>query len=148
MIIYNEKYNWSGKRKNTFRPITWWPGSYWLTIIDTSKGRPGVYSIKPVIALLSDTGERYSAKNHFQNLAKSVCRDFNLDISKVLWIEYQSSPSTGQVKMAVAMFKPLTRIGRETIYSVKWRPVRPNEIKEIKDSSGTDNPFHLKTGMK
>ena len=137
MIIYNGKYNWSGKKKKTFRPITWWPGSYLLTIIDTSKGRPGVYSIKPVIVLLSDTGEGYSARNHFQNLAKSVCRDFNLDISKVLWIEYHSPPSTGAEHMEVAMLKPLTRIGREIIYSVKWRPVRPNEMEELKNFLGT-----------
>ncbi|MBL0717007.1 MAG: hypothetical protein JJV89_03055 [Desulfosarcina sp.] len=131
MIIYNEKYNWSGK-KNTFRPITWWPGSYWLTIIDTSKGSPRVYSIKPIIVLLSDTGEGYSAKNYFQNLAKSVSMDFNLNISKVLWIEYHSPLSTEPAQMEVAMFKPLTKIGNETFYSVTWRPVRPNEIEELK----------------
>jgi len=146
MIIYNEKYNWSGKRKNSFRPITWWPGSYWLTIIDTSKGRPGVYSIKPVIVLLSDTGEGYSAKNYFQDLAKSVCRDFNLDIPKVLWIEYHSPEPAN---MEVAMFKPLTKIGKETIYSVKWRPPMPNEIKELKDSLGkTANLRHLGLAQK
>ena len=132
MIIYNEKYNWSGK-KNTFRPVTWWPGSYWLTIIDISKGHPGVYSLKPIIVLLSDTGEGYSARHYFQNLAKCVCRAFNLDISKVRWIEYRSPLSTEPAQMEVAMFEPLRRIGREIFYSVNRRPVRPNEIEELQN---------------
>ena len=129
MIIYNGKYNWSGKKKSNFKPITWWPGSYWLTVIDISKNRPGVYILKPLIVLISDTGEGYSARNHFQNLAKSICRDFNLDISRTLWIEYLPKES---VNMEVAVFKPLTRIGNETLYSVKWRPIMSNEIEVIK----------------
>ncbi|MBL0700649.1 MAG: hypothetical protein JJV92_07200 [Desulfosarcina sp.] len=129
MIIYNGKYNWSGKKRSNFKPITWWPGSYRLTIIDISKNRPGVYILKPVIALISDTGEGYSAINYFQNLAKSICRDFNLDISRTLWIEYLPKKSD---HMKVAVFKPITRIGNETIYSVKWRPIMPNEMELIK----------------
>ena len=34
--------------------------------------------------------------------------------------------------MKVAVFKPITRIGNETIYSVKWRPIMPNEMELIK----------------
>ncbi|MCD6273032.1 MAG: hypothetical protein J7K30_09340 [Deltaproteobacteria bacterium] len=129
MIIYNGKYNWSGKKTNNSKPITWWPGSYRLTIIDISKHRPGVYNLKPVIVLISNTGEGYSAINYFQNLAKSICRDFNLDISRTLWIEYLPKESA---HMEVAVFKPITRIGSETIYSVKWRPIMPNEMELIK----------------
>ena len=129
MIIYNGRYNWSGTTKSSSRPITWWPGSYWLTIIDLSKKRAGVYLLKPVIVLISDTGEGYSARNHFQNLAKSLCRDFNLDIFRTLWVEYLPK---GSPPLEVAAFKRLTKIGNDTIYSVKWRPIMPNEIEELK----------------
>jgi hypothetical protein len=128
MIIYNGKYNWSGKKRSNSKPITWWPGSYRLTIIDISKHRPGVYDLKPVVVLISDTGEGYSVTNHFQNLAKSICKDFNLNISRTLWIEYLPKESS---HMEVAVFKPITKIGRETLYSVKWRPIMPNEMELI-----------------
>ncbi len=100
-----------------------------MTIIDTSKHQPGVYNLKPVIVLISDTGEGYSAINHFQNLAKSICRDFNLDISRTLWIEYLPQEPA---HMEVAVFKPITKIGSETLYSVKWRPIMTNEMELIK----------------
>ena len=129
MIIYNGRYNWSGTTKSSSRPITWWPGSYWLTIIDLSKKRAGVYLLKPVIVLISDTGEGYSARNHFQNLAKSLCRDFNLDIYRTLWVEYLPK---GSPPLEVPAFKRLTKIGSDIIYAVKWRPIRPNEIEELK----------------
>ena len=131
MIIYNGRYNWSGTTKSSSRPITWWPGSYWLTIIDLSKKRAGVYLLKPVIVLISDTGEGYSARNHFQNLAKSLCRDFNLDIFRTLWVEYLPK---GSPPLEVAAFKRLTKIGNDTIYSVKWRPIMPNEMELIKNN--------------
>jgi hypothetical protein len=129
MIIYNGRYNWSGTTQNSSRPITWWPGSYWLTIIDLSKKRAGVHLLKPVIVLISDTGEGYSVRNHFQNLAKSLCRDFNLEISRTLWIEYLPK---GSPHLEVAAFQRLTKIGSDTIYTVKWRPIRPNEREELK----------------
>ena len=130
MIIYDGKYSWSGKKKDGLRPISWWPGDYRLKIIDLSKDRSDVYIIKPVIIMVSDTGKGFSVKNHFQNLAKNICRDFNFDISRVLWIDYYTKPIP---YMEVAMFKPLTKIGSEIIYSVKWRPIMLNELEVIKN---------------
>ena len=130
VIIYAGKYNWSGKKKGLEPPVSWWPGSYRLKIIDLTDERPDVLKIKPIIIVGSDTGEGFSAKNHSQNLAKSVCKDFNLDLKKVLWIEYYPKEP---VYMEVAMFKQLTKIGMEIIYSVKWRPIMANELDAIKD---------------
>ncbi len=130
MIIYVGKYNWSGKKKGLKLPVSWWPGSYHLKIIDLTDEQPDVLKIKPVIIVVSDTGKGFSAKNYSQNLAKSVCKDFNLDLKKVLWIEYYPKEP---VYMEVAMFKQLTKIGKEIIYSVKWRPIMANELEEIKD---------------
>jgi len=128
MIIYNGRYNWSGKKVNQLRPISWWPGSYNLKIIKIVKSRSNVYIIKPHVVIFSDTGEGFSARDHTQNLAKKVCRDFKLDINKVLWIEYYPKKPAS---MEVAMLKPATKIGSDTIYSVTWRPIRPNELELI-----------------
>ena len=129
MIIFNGKYNWSGKKGGDLRPVHWWPGSYRLTIIDLSKNMPGVKMIRPTVIIASDTGAGFSAKNYFENLAKNICRDFKIDISKILWVEYHPSEP---VEIEVAMFKNVTELKSETIYSVQWRPVMTNELEVIK----------------
>ena len=130
MIIYEGIYRWSGKKKDELQPVSWWPGSYYLKIIDISRSLPNVYIIKPIIIIATNTGEGISAINCIKNLAKNVCRDFKLDISKVLWVEYYPQRPSN---MEVAMFKPLSRVGVDMIYSVKWRPITKNELELIKN---------------
>ena len=129
MIIFDGKYNWSGKKKRDLRPVHWWPGSYRLTIVDLSKSIPGVKMIRPIVIIASDTGSGFSAKNYFENLAKNICRDFKIDMSKILWVEYHPLEP---VEIEVAMFKNIAGIEPEIIYSVQWRPVMANELEVIK----------------
>lgn len=128
MIIYDGKYDWQGTRETSSRPISWWASSYMLKIIDISKNRPKVHILKPIIIIVSDTGKGASAANCSENLAKSVCKDFGIDFNKMLWIDYHPHKPA---YMKVAMFKPLTTIGSDTLYSVTWRPIRPNELEMI-----------------
>jgi hypothetical protein len=128
MIIFDGKYSWGGDRKTDRRPISWWASSYNLKIIDLSKSRPDLHLIKPVVVIVSDTGEGASAVNCAQYLVKSVCRDFDLDIDRITWIEYYPDDPG---RMEVAAFKATTRIGSETFYSVAWRPIRPNELQML-----------------
>lgn len=132
MIIYDGKYNWQGKKRFHFKPVSWWPGSYHLTIIDLSKSMPDVYLMKPYVVIVSNTGNGISSINCTDNFAKSVCRDFKLNIERVLWIEYHPKKPA---HMDVATFKPVTTIGSETLYSVKWRSIMPNELEVIKGFS-------------
>lgn len=129
MIIYDGKYDWSGKKKNHYRPISWWPGFYNIKIIDLSMHNPKIRMIKPVIIVASDTGKGFSAKNYFQNFAKNICRDFGLDFDKILWIVYYPKEPA---YMEVAMFEKVTTIGGDNLYSVTWRSIIPNEIEVIK----------------
>ena len=132
MIIYDGKYNWQGKKRFPFKPISWWPGSYRITIIDLAKSLSGVHLLKPFVVIVTNTGEGISSINCTDNFAKSVCRDFKLKIERVLWIEhYPKKPA----HMEVASFKPVTTIGGETLYSVKWRPIMSNELELIKHYS-------------
>lgn len=132
MVIFDGEYKWEGKKIQQKRPISWWSSSYWLKIIDVSDRSPDVFFIKPYICILSNRGKEASVKNCIQNLAKSVCLDFNLSINKVTWIEYFSGYPES---MDVAMFKSITTIASETLYSVTWRSIMPNELEFIRPFS-------------
>ena len=129
MIVFDGKYGWSGKKFSKRNPISWWAGAYWLKIIDLAKSKPGVAMLKPIVAIVSDTGEGASATNCAPDLVKSVCHDFNLNIKKVLWMEYHTGATP---YLEVAKFIPMAEINEETLYSVSWRPIRPNELEMIR----------------
>ena len=131
MIIYDSKYRWSGKKEDQKTPVSWWPGACWLKIVDRSRmmEKWNVVFAKPVLVITSETGEGYSVKSHYQDLAKAVCRDFFLDIKRVMWVEYYPD-RPDQIDMV--LFDPITRIGNEVQYSVRFRPVTEKEFEEIK----------------
>ena len=128
MILFEGKYSWPGERKTYSKPVSWWPGCYWLKIIDLSIALPSIYHLKPYLCLIADMGEGVGIGSKFQNLAESICEKFSLEIKRVLWVEY--SPQYGK-GMKVATLKPETVIGGRTLYSVTWRPVMPNEMEMI-----------------
>lgn len=128
MIIYEGKYSWSGKKNSDIPPINWWAGAYRLKIIDLSKNNPDVVMLKPIAVIVSDTGEGSSATNYAPELVKNVCRDFHLEISKIIWIEYHPGPPP---HMEVARFKTVTKISDETLYSASWRPIWKEELNLI-----------------
>ena len=125
MILFDGTYNWSGKRETGGRPVSWWPSSYRLKIIDTSRRQANVIAMRPILILITDTGKGGSAVNYAQELAKTVCRDFDLDIDKVRLIEYaDQDPELSRV----ATLTLVTALGRENLYTVEWRDIRPNEL--------------------
>ena len=132
MIIFDGEYKWDGRKVNDKRPVSWWASSYRLKIINIPDKLSKVHVIRPYICILSNIGKQASIKNCIQNLAKSVCIDFNLNIKKVTWIEYFSGFPEN---MEVAMFSHMTTIGTEVLYSVSWRPIMPNELEYIRPFS-------------
>jgi hypothetical protein len=129
MIIFDDRYEWSGKKTGTRHPVNWWGGSCRLKIIDLGKSKPGIPMIKPMVIIVQDTGEGSSSKICAPELVKYVCRDFHLDIQKIFWIEYNPIPESG---FEVARFQPMAEISEETLFAVNWRPIRPNELEMIK----------------
>ena len=130
MIKFNGIYEWNGiKKKHSFaRPVNWWPDSCRLTIIDLSDKNPDLYMLKPVIVFAAETKKGYLTAGRYQDFVKRICKDFDLDKDKILWIAYRvGKPDT----MKAAIFVPGSKIGNEVFYSVKWRNLMPNEIKEI-----------------
>ena len=127
MIIFDGKYTWNGRKEkdSSHKPVCWWPGSCRLTIVDLSDAAPGLLMLKPVIVLADETQEGYTVGNRYQDLVKNVCREFNLNEDKVLWITYNLEYDD---KMKVAVIAPRTRVGDQVLYSVTWRDLMPNEI--------------------
>ena len=130
MIKFNGMYKWNGTKQkhSSHKPVSWWPGSCRLTIVDLSEENPYLYMLKPVIVFAAETKKGYSVSSRYQDFVKIICREFNLDKDKVLWIAYNMEESD---KMKAATFVPESRFGNEIFYSVKWRNLMPNEIKEI-----------------
>jgi len=130
MIKFNGKYQWDGrKRKNGLhKPITWWPGSCRLTIVDLSAKNPDVHMLKPIIIFAAEAKKGYSAASRYQDLIKNIFREFNLNKDKVLWIKYDIGSCDN---MKVAVIAPKIRVGNEMFYSIKWRDLMSNEIDEV-----------------
>ena len=127
MIIFNGQYTWTGRKEkgSSHKPVCWWPGSCRLTIVDLSEENPDVLMLKPIVVLAAEAQEGYSVGNRYQDLIRNVCKKFNLDENKVLWITYNLESDD---EMRAAVIVPRTRVRDEVLYSVTWRDLMPNEI--------------------
>ena len=119
--------------------MSWWPGSYRVKIVDLSDTTPaGVFHMKPYICLFADTGKGFNVRNHFQYFAQSLCREFDLDLHKVLWVEIFSQGRP----MDVATLNEGALVGKERLYTVHWRPVHDEEATLVEAyKSTTDGLF-------
>jgi len=128
MILFNGKYTWDGKKEKDHKPVSWWPGSQHLTIVDFSDEKTDVLMLKPFLVLAADAKELYSIQKRYQDLIIGVCRKFNLEFQKVLWVRYNRE---GENEMKVAVLKWLTGKGPYRVFDLKWRPVMANEKRLI-----------------
>ena len=128
MIIFNGKFTWDGKSDSGHKPVSWWPGSQYLTIVDVSAQKTDVVMLKPFIVLASDAREAYSIHKRYQDLIVGVCREFDLEIQKVLWVRCNRDAEN---EMKVAVLKLLTGKGPYRVFDLKWRTVMPNERKLV-----------------
>ena len=130
MIIFNGKFSWDGKKGGEHKPVSWWPGSHYLTIVDFSVEKPEVLLLKPIIVFAADAKEGHSIHKRYQDLVAGVCREFDLDVQKVLWIRYSRDSEN---EMKVAVIKLLSGMGPYKVYDFKWRSLMANE-RELIDS--------------
>jgi hypothetical protein len=96
-------------------------------LFDFSISHPDVKHLRPYAVVATQTGEGIFKTTCAESLGKRICRDFNLEIDGILWIEhYPDEPA-----LYVAMFKPTSYFDNEIFYSIDWRPIRPNELQLI-----------------
>lgn len=100
-----------------------------VRIINLSLGQPGIRHLKPFIVFTSPEGSGIFKTNCAESLGKRIFRDFNLNMSETLWLEFFPDASE---KIYVAVFTPTFSYGPETFYNIGWRPIRPNELVAIK----------------
>ncbi len=127
MIIYDGTYRLQRRDDKVRLPRTKWAKSWRIRIIDLSAGQSEVQYIRPVIVIATQSEEGIFKTTCAESIGRRICRDFNLKITEILWIEhYPDEPS-----LFVAMFTPKTYLEYDILYTVDWRPVSPNELKAI-----------------
>ena len=94
-----------------------------VRIINLSISHPEVAHLRPFIVFTAPTGDGIFKASCAESLGKSICRDFELNLRKTLWVECLPD-AAGRLK--VARFIPRA-VGPETSYWITWRPIRSNE---------------------
>jgi len=129
MILHDFIYEWDGKRTSGEKPISWWPGSYRVRIVKLKIEDTGLSYLIPFAVILKNASSpasmNISLRNYIHNFAQKISKKYNLNIDKTLWIELDG-------KIRVAVLNPDRQLASGTLYSISWRPIRPNELKMIK----------------
>jgi hypothetical protein len=126
--IFDGRYSWDGKKKDRREPIAWFPGAYDLKILDLTFGKKNITFLKPFLCIYTNTGAGYSISEHPEKFAKNVCRDFSLDMEKVLWVEKLDRE---QDIFEIISFVKCGILGDDSIYLIKKRKPRDNEMRLI-----------------
>ncbi|MCK5695505.1 MAG: hypothetical protein KAH62_02695 [Desulfobacula sp.] len=128
MILHDFIYEWDGKSISGEKPISWWPGSYRVRIVKLETEKTGLSYLIPFAVILKNVKApatiNISIRNYIHNFAQKISKEYDLDINKTLWIELDG-------KIKVAMLNPDRQLADETLYSISWRSIRPNELKMI-----------------
>ncbi|WP_041279219.1 hypothetical protein [Desulfobacula toluolica] len=130
MILHDFIYEWDGKTTKGEKPVSWWPGSYHVKIVKLGTDKNNISYLVPIAVILKNAKTQpsmmnTSLKNYIHNFAQKLSKEYNLNISKTLWIEIDD-------KIRVAVLTPVQKNVPETLYSISWRSIRPNELAMIK----------------
>ena len=129
MIVYDGIYRLPTEASQDFKPRTQWEYAWQVRIINLGLSQPTVEHIKPKIVAVNQTGSKPCLTSCAESIGKKISRDFDLVISRVLWIEH--FPNNLNQWFAAA-FKPKSSFGPHIDYLIQWRPIRPKEIDVIK----------------
>jgi hypothetical protein len=125
MILHDITYEWDGKSRSGEKPISWWPGSYRVKIVKLGDDTREISYLFPIAVIFKSkktTGTmNTSLENYIDNFAKKISKTYDLDIGKTLWVELDD-------KIRVAQLHPDRKLSEETLYTISWRPARPNEL--------------------
>ena len=128
MILHDFTYEWDGKSATGKKPISWWPGCYRVRIIRLGQEDDRLKYLFPVAVVFkpvkTNAVMNTSLENYIHYFAEEIGRQYLLEPAKVLWIKLGDP-------VRVAQLKPERKLSGEALYSVSWRPVRPNEMAVI-----------------
>jgi hypothetical protein len=129
LIFFDGIYRLQRREDDQSKPDDKRTEAWRVRIINLSISQPDVKHLRPIIIVATRTNEGIFRTTCAESIGKRICRDFNLKINEILWIEHYPDES---VPMYVAAFVPKSYIGPEIFYSVDWRPIRSNEIEAIR----------------
>jgi len=128
MILHDFIYEWDGKSEKGEKPVSWWPGSYRVKIVQFASDNKNISYLVPYAVILKNarinTSMNTSIRNYIHNFARKISKKYNLDLEKTLWVELDD-----QIK--VVRLQPDPKVIPATIYSISWRSIHPNELEMI-----------------
>jgi hypothetical protein len=127
LIIFDGTYRLQRREDKSSGAALDWACSWRLRLFDFSISHPDVKHLRPYAIVATQTGEGFFKTTCAESLGKRICRDFDLEIDEITWIEhYPDEPA-----LYVAIFKPKSYFGNEIFYAIDWRPIRPNELQVV-----------------
>lgn len=129
MIFYDGIYRLKRRKDHQSKDTGRLANAWRLRIINLSINRPEVKHLRPIIIIATLSEEGIFHTTCAESLGKKICRDFNLNVGDILWIEHFPKKP---VKMYVAVFRPTAYSGHDVYYTIDWRPIRPNEVEAIR----------------
>lgn len=121
MIVFDGTYMLERKEDPGMSPAH--ACAWRVKIIDWSSGDPQHSHIRPYAVLAFRQEGGIFKTSCAESLGKRVCRDFDLNVEDLLWVE--AFPDLPGV-LYVAVLKPRYH-DTDIHYSVNWRPILENE---------------------
>jgi hypothetical protein len=129
MIVYDGIYRLPTGTNQGFEPRSHWEYGWQVRIINLDLSHSTVEHLKSTIVVVNQTGRKPCLTSCAESIGKKISRDFDLVISRVLWVEHFPNNLN---QWHAAAFKPRSSFGPNIDYQIRWRPLRPKEIDIIK----------------
>jgi hypothetical protein len=151
MLTYDNVYSWDGWGGK----LRLGNGKCRLQIFDLRKDQTarGVSFLKPIIVVITDVPEsKMTIRSCTSHIATCVTNDFNIDPSRMLWIEYYPQTTYGQQgervipeRLEAVEFEWL----EDKAIKPKWRPLTSPLLEAVKQliSQKDTNSSPASTGL-
>jgi hypothetical protein len=128
MILHDFTYEWDGKSHSGKKPVSWWPGCYRVRILKIGDETTRVQYLFPIAVVFKSAKTNAvmntSLENYIHNFAEKISREYGLDMEKVMWVKMDDP-------VMVAHLTPDRKLSGAPLYTISWRPIRPNETAVI-----------------
>jgi hypothetical protein len=143
MLTYDNIYSWDGWGGK----LRLGNGKCRLRIFDLRKDQTakGVSFLKPIIVVITDVPEsKMTIRSCTSHIATCVANEFNIDPSRMLWIEYYPQTIYGQQgervipeRLEAVEFEWL----EDKAIKPKWRPLKSPLLDAVKQLISQKNPI-------
>lgn len=128
MILHDFIYQWDGKSTDGEKPVSWWPGSYHVKIVDLAADNKNVSYLVPYAVILKNAkinpAMNTSLRNYIHTFAQKISKKYELYMEKTLWVEIDDT-------IKVTRLHPDPKLVEATLFSIEWRDIMPNELTMI-----------------